>query len=216
MTIAQETETQLHSWDEEACIFDSDGNTLDDEETDQLNELLWEDGELAAAFRYSNEHHRSIDPDRSLHDFFVERAESMFTNESNDVAKRKRATFLQFAALWGSYIGSPVVRQSLKFFWLEECIQGENPFVATNYSKILDAVAKSAIEGAEIMLNTEVVKISGKHGGEDEEVQPSITTIDGPVLPFDEVVVTTVSTQPGGTSVIYADITSLTISLLVG
>lgn len=47
----------------------------------------------------------------------------MFKDEPADVAKRKRATLLQVASMWGAYIGSPVYRQSLKYFWLEECIE---------------------------------------------------------------------------------------------
>ena len=39
--------------------------------------------------------------------------------------------------------------QSLKYFWLEECIDGDNVFVAGTYQKILARIAIPALEGAE-------------------------------------------------------------------
>ena len=36
----------------------------------------------------------------------------------------KTNLLLQMAELCGAFVGSPVYRQSLKFFWLEECIDG--------------------------------------------------------------------------------------------
>lgn len=80
-------------------------------------------------------------------------------------------------------------RQSLKFFWLEECIEGENPFVAGTYEKILEAVAKTAREQATIKLET---KVSGIRSGKNTagEAKPIIETVDGHGWPFDEVVCT--------------------------
>ena len=31
---------------------------------------------------------------------------------------------LQMAQMWGDFVGEPIEKQSLKFFWLEECIEG--------------------------------------------------------------------------------------------
>ncbi|KAK4506718.1 hypothetical protein PRZ48_000451 [Zasmidium cellare] len=194
MKIAHETETKLHAWDEEAIVYDPEGKPLEDKEVEQHNTLLWDDGLIAAAFKYSNEYHDSIDPQRSLFDFFSEKVQSLFEDEPTDIAKRKRKTLLQFASMWGCYIGSPVTRQSLKFFWLEEVIEGENPFVAETYHKILDAVAGPAKKGSDIRLNREVLKIKSEASGstKDEKLpQPSVTLADGESLVFDEVVVTT-------------------------
>ncbi|KAK0310733.1 hypothetical protein LTR01_003888 [Friedmanniomyces endolithicus] len=127
LRIAKETGTLLHAWDENSVIFGPGGDALDAFETDEYSSLLWDDGLIASAFRYSNEHHAAIGPERSLHDFFVEKAERLFLDQPEDVARRKRETLLQVASMWGAYIGSSVTRQSLKFFWMEECIQGENP-----------------------------------------------------------------------------------------
>ena len=88
--------------------------------------------------------------------------------------------------MWGAYVGSPVERQSLKFFFLEECIEGENPFVAGTYEKILEAVAKPAREKATIRLETKVVKVVADEG----RSKPELEIADGTRLAFDEVVCT--------------------------
>ena len=31
---------------------------------------------------------------------------------------------LQMARMWGDFVGEPIEKQSLRFFWLEECIEG--------------------------------------------------------------------------------------------
>ena len=88
--------------------------------------------------------------------------------------------------MWGAYVGSPVERQSLKFFFLEECIEGENPFVAGTYEKILEAVAKPAREKATIRLETKVVKVIS----DESQTKPELEIADGTRLAFDEVVCT--------------------------
>lgn len=30
----------------------------------------------------------------------------------------------QMARMWGDFVGEPIEKQSLRFFWLEECIDG--------------------------------------------------------------------------------------------
>ncbi|KAK5115339.1 hypothetical protein LTR62_001539 [Meristemomyces frigidus] len=193
LQIAKQTGTILHAWDEDEAtfLFGSDGEQLDAEEVTEYPSLLWDDGLIADAFRYSNEHHDEIDPQCSLQVYFEERSETLFKQLPDDEAKRKRETLLLVTRMWGAYIGSPVTRQSLKFFWLEECIQGENPFVAGTYAKILDAVAKAACEGAEMRLGAEVVGImssAARSGKDDPNV--SLRLSNGEILAFDEAVIT--------------------------
>ena len=95
--------------------------------------------------------------------------------------------------MWGAFVGSPVSSQSLKYFWLEECIEGEGLFVAGTYHKILAAVAKPALEHAIIKCNTPIV---GIHAGSREDDRdgrhPAVVleTSAGARHLFDEVVVT--------------------------
>jgi hypothetical protein len=190
MQIARDTNTILHAWDEEQSVIDSDGKPMDPAEASEYGRLLWDDGLIAAAFKYSNEHSKSIPASRSLYDFFEEQAQELFTDLPDGEARRKRLGLLQACEMWGAYVGSPVQRQSLKFFWLEECIEGENPFVAGTYEKILEAVAKTAREKAEIKLEMKVIKVvSGEKNG-DDRARPIIETADGSRVAFDEVVCT--------------------------
>ncbi|OQN95649.1 hypothetical protein B0A48_18249 [Cryoendolithus antarcticus] len=189
MKLAQRTGTQLHSWDEEhQAVFDAEGLSVDPAEAAEFTRLIWDDGLVAAAFKYSNEHGSEIQASMSLYDFFVERAGQLFTDLDTEAASRKRERFLQAASMWGAYVGSATDKQSLRFFWLEECIEGENPFVAGTYTKILESVAAPAVKCAEIRLET---RVTGVHSREGEGMKkPIIETASGERCEFDEVVVT--------------------------
>ncbi|OQO10015.1 hypothetical protein B0A48_04370 [Cryoendolithus antarcticus] len=189
MKLAQQTGTQLHSWDEEhQAVFDAEGLEVDPVEAAEFTRLIWDDGLVAAAFKYSNEHGSEIPASTSLYDFFVERAAKLFTDLDAEAASRKRERFLQTASMWGAYVGSATHKQSLRFFWLEECIEGENPFVAGTYTKILEAVTTPVLKGAEIRLRT---RVTGVHSRVGEGTQnPVIETASGERYEFDEVVVT--------------------------
>ena len=185
--IAKKTDTQLHYWDERQRILDVEGKAVEAKEAEEYGRILWDDGLISQAFKYSRENTATIDPELSLMDFFAEKAEGLFTDLEQKEAQRKRKTLLQICDFWGSYVGSPTTAQSLKFFWLEECIEGENPFVAGTYSKILEYVAKPALEKAEVKLETRVTAIKGrKQEGEKVEVR----VIGGDNYEFDEVVMT--------------------------
>ncbi|KAI6789009.1 FAD/NAD(P)-binding domain-containing protein [Hortaea werneckii] len=190
MHLASQTNTSLHAWDERQALYSHTGEPLPPDESAEYAALLWDDGVIADAFRYSNSHHDSIPPKTSLYDFFVEKSKSMFLDQPDEVAKAKRATFLQTTSMWGAYVGSDVRKQSLKFFWLEECIEGENPFVAGTYSKILARVAKAAQERADIRLNTKVSRVRSTDGRGQDISSPTIELENGESEEFDEVVVT--------------------------
>lgn len=76
---------------------------------------------IVQAFEYSAENTASIDPSLSLHDFFADKVKELFPDADQG---RERRTVMQMAELWGGFVGSPVTKQSLKFFWLEECVNG--------------------------------------------------------------------------------------------
>ncbi len=171
-------------------MFDQDGKLIDAEEASEYEDLLWDDL-VAEAFKYSKAHQDSIDVDLSFADFLSEKVQSLFTDESAKEAERKRETLLRVAKMWGAYVGSPIERQSLRNFWLEECIEGENLVVAETYREILDEVAKTAVAGAELRLNSKVVRISS-HADDmgAKRSRASIHALNG-LWDFDEVVVTT-------------------------
>ncbi|KAI9678030.1 MAG: hypothetical protein M1817_005974 [Caeruleum heppii] len=96
---------------------------------------------------------------------------------------------LWMAEMWGAFVGDPVQRQSLKYFWLEECIEGENLFVATTYRTILQHVARIPLEQADIHHSRKVERISSIPE-EPKNGAVAITTTDGQTQQFDAVVVT--------------------------
>ena len=115
---------------------------------------------------------------------------------------------LQMARIWGDYIGDPIEKQSLKYLWLEECIDGgiysqhvrhtatltalENLFVANTYGPILDHITKSALKETELHLSTKVTKVASNtklDADHPYRVAVSTNTKDTP-LHYDEVVVT--------------------------
>ena len=86
------------------------------EKANAISELVW--GTIADAFKYSNDDSSAIPSNKSLKDFFVEKL------DQKDLSKTDKKLVLQMAEMWGAFVGDPWERQSLKYFWLEECIDG--------------------------------------------------------------------------------------------
>ncbi|KAH8599386.1 hypothetical protein B0O99DRAFT_389672 [Bisporella sp. PMI_857] len=179
--LAQRTNTALHSWQqqkEQNNIFNENGEILADGRF--LSDRVWDI--LAEAFKYSEENTASIDPETSLYDYFVDRVKNVIPE--GEGCEHRRKGILQMCELWGNYVGSSVQTQSLKFFWLEQCINGEHLFCAGTFKEILHVLAKPALAGAEIRLSTKVTTI--QESGDKVEV----ITDAGSAFEFDEVVVT--------------------------
>lgn len=185
--IAKVTKTDLHYWDERQRILDTDGQPLSQEDAEDFGRVLWEDGLISQAFKYSRENTQTIDPKLSLMDYFKKEAEALWKDLDKEEQERKRRTFLKVCEFWGSYVGSATTQQSLKYFWLEECIEGENPFVAGTYTKILEHVAKPALEKADVKLET---RVTGIRERKKEEDKAEVEVEGGDKYEFDEVVMT--------------------------
>ncbi|KIK61253.1 hypothetical protein GYMLUDRAFT_43313 [Collybiopsis luxurians FD-317 M1] len=186
LKLATDTDTPVHHWNSKQMLFDSLGNKMSDETTDRLSTLLWKI--IEEAFEYSEEAHKnhghSIPAKDSLYDFIQGRCVEELEDEQD------RDTLLQMSEMWGAYVGEPVYKQSLRFAWMEECCGGEEVFVASTYSAIIDRISEPAREKAEIILGKRVVSVrtpeertSGK--------QVCVITDDGSIHEFDEVVMTT-------------------------
>lgn len=108
-------------WHTVTRVFDESGKLLSAQESDELTDLLWscvEDG-----FRLSRSSGAVIQNCESLSDFLSTRAVELFPSSAPH-HDDKRRLLLQISEAWGAYVGSPVSQQSLKFLWLEECIEG--------------------------------------------------------------------------------------------
>ena len=171
---------------EEQAVYDSTGTRLPPRKVADTTERFW--GIVADASEYSNEHWRDIPPQRSLMDFVLDKSHDEYGDVPEPEACRRRQLLQQEAEMWGGFVGGPTTRQSLRFLWLEECIGGENVFVASTYQKILARVAAPAVAGATVKLNTRVVAI--RSGSEGEQARVYLDLADGTSEVFDDVVVT--------------------------
>ncbi|KAK7431766.1 hypothetical protein QQZ08_001706 [Neonectria magnoliae] len=185
LDLAKQTNTAVGSWDARSYVFDQFGDLFQVEEGEVYATLMWDI--VQDAFKHSNKSCKDIHHGESLHDFFLQKVVEKIPDTENDYEK-KRKIIMQMSELWGAFVGSPIFKQSLKFFWLEECIEGENLFCAGTYKNVLDTVAKPVLEGAEIKFQTKVERISYRR---DPEEKVKIQVEGGQTLEFDEVIVTT-------------------------
>ncbi|KAJ4993243.1 flavin containing amine oxidase [Stagonosporopsis vannaccii] len=189
LDLAKETKTMTMNWDGRQSVVDALGNYLSDKEAAENTEVVW--SIIEQAMKHSNEHSATLDPQKSLYNFFEEAVEKLYLGEKEEEAKKKRQTILQMSEMWGAFVGSEIQKQSLKFFWMEECIDGENLFVAGTYKKVLEKIAAPA-EQIGIRFKCRVRKLIS-HSGNDAD--PSVTVeFEGPSgaqkETFDEVVMT--------------------------
>ncbi|EON64076.1 hypothetical protein W97_03306 [Coniosporium apollinis CBS 100218] len=187
LDLAKETNTLTHTWDGRQSVFDHLGDAVPAQDAAEYTELVWK--VIGEAYEYVNEHGAEISPSRSLWDFFKEKSKEIFPDSDPD-AESKRDTLTSMAEMWGAFVGSPIQRQSLKFFWLEECIEGENLFVAETYRKVLERVAKPVLAGAEVKFGCNVSGISSIWEGK-QAPNVYVDVAGGDSFTFDEVVVTT-------------------------
>lgn len=186
LDIAKTTNTATGSFDPSSYVFNSNGELYPHEDGEAYSTMMWDI--VQAAFKYSNKHSAEIGPEESLLDFFKSKVKELIP-ETDDDWDRKRTIVLQMGDLWGAFVGSPIERQSLKFFWLEECIEGENLFCSGTYTNILAHIAAPVLTGsATIKLNTTVSKVHARRSA-DSPVRVTLASNDAQ-LDFDELVLT--------------------------
>lgn len=118
LKLAKESNSKLSSLGEISHVYDSSGVLMNRQKVVDGFAVVWD--VLADAFEYSNENCKTIAPDLSLKDFFREKlSRSPLDEEAQKVV-------LELAEMWGGFIGDPFERQSLKWVWLEECLDGGN------------------------------------------------------------------------------------------
>ncbi|KAI1101711.1 FAD/NAD(P)-binding domain-containing protein [Jackrogersella minutella] len=186
LKLANETKTPLHHWNGKQLIYDSSGKKLPDDKTDRLSTLLWEIIEKAfkaSAAAREKDGGKSIPREDSLYDFIKKATEDLQDEE-------ERRILIQMSEMWGAYVGEPVWKQSLRFAWMEECCGGEEMFVESDYSAILDRISKPAHEQAEILLDTKVISVNAPESRPTSQ-KIRLQTEDRKEYTFDQVVMTT-------------------------
>jgi monoamine oxidase len=207
MRLAEQTRTVVMEPEERQALFDAEGARRADSEAVDLSTKMWE--LVVDAFKYSDDNSARIDPHESLFEYF----RAKIDREEAGLDRRQRDDLLREAQMWGPFVGDAVETQSLKFFFLEECIEGENVFVASTYRDILEEVSRTATsnsDNVDLRLETEIVHFelddSNSDGasngneninsnGEDGQHHSNtstvtVTTSSGQKHTFDEVVVT--------------------------
>ncbi|KAL8701655.1 MAG: hypothetical protein Q9201_004787 [Fulgogasparrea decipioides] len=129
--LAKETETPLHRWKDSTLLIDSDGHLLDRGEANKALKQVWE--MLEAAIEHSTKRSEKISSSASLYSFFQSWCD--WHSECGYMTEREVDLVLGMSHMWGAYVGDRVELQSLKFFYLEDCIEGgkhENWLLATH------------------------------------------------------------------------------------
>ena len=116
LQLAKDTNSRLGSVDEDAGVYDSDGASMDGQEVLDGFTVVW--NLLADAFKFSNENCANIAANLSLKSFFMENL------SASHLDQRSQSVILELAEMWGGFIGDAFETQSLKWFWLEECLDG--------------------------------------------------------------------------------------------
>ena len=93
---------------------------MDSRKVQDSFDIIWEI--LEDAVKYSNENCMRIASNLSLKDFFRDRLSSSPGDEE------AQNLIIELAEMWGGFIGDPFERQSLKWFWLEECLDGSKSY----------------------------------------------------------------------------------------
>jgi len=116
MAIADVTQTVVHDLEGKNIAISRNGQLISEQVVTKVSEFMW--ATIEEAFEHSNAHGDSIPPERSLFDFFQEKV------QQTKFSQTEKQMCLDACKLWGAYVGDPIERQSLKFFRLEECIDG--------------------------------------------------------------------------------------------
>lgn len=152
--LSQLSGSTLHQYSEVCPIYTPEGEIMDQDEADELQNLLWK--VIERAVEYSKCCCAAIPVEKSFYDYCVEKAEELFGSDpdtEDNIAQekagivngggkggvkrseeehirwkgqeeRRKTIWLAMAEMWGTFIGSSVTRQSLKFFFLEEPLEG--------------------------------------------------------------------------------------------
>jgi hypothetical protein len=114
--LARETGTVTSACGAVYSIFDSSGKRIEACQAKMLYEMVWDI--LDEGYQYSAAESQSISPSTPMMDFFRDKVASSHHDRST------KEKLLQIVQMWGAFIGTDCEKQSLKFFWLEEGIDG--------------------------------------------------------------------------------------------
>lgn len=98
-------------------VYDSTGSQIDPDVAMEHSAIAWDI--VDEAIRYSRANlGANIPPEKSLMDYFEEAIRVRGYDEE------KTRLILGLADMWSNIVGEPIQMQSLRYMWLEECIEG--------------------------------------------------------------------------------------------
>ena len=118
--MANDTETPLHRWKENTLLIDARGRLSSSSEANKALAQVW--AILEEAIDHSTDSSPDIDPALSLYTFFEARCHRAL--RCGEMTEREVELALGMSHMWGAYVGDRVELQSLKYFFLEDCIEG--------------------------------------------------------------------------------------------
>jgi phytoene dehydrogenase-like protein len=104
-----------------SCLFDESGGLMQTHQAGKIMKVMWE--MIEEASEYSNKECKEIPTNDSLNDFIKQRLKEKVPDTEDDHAETRKSV-MQMSKIWGSFIGSPIQSQSLKYFWLEDGVEG--------------------------------------------------------------------------------------------
>ena len=197
--LAKETGTPLHRWKESTILVDSEGHLVSSRDSNDALKQVW--NILEAAIDHSTQYSANIHSSESLYDFFKSWCERECSR--GRMTRQEVELTLGMSQMWGAYVGDQVERQSLKFFYLEDCIDGgkttldssrheadslDDCFISSNYEKIMTRISALPLAEAHVQLNTVMLSVQAAKAAPHTV---SVTTSDGKQQYFDDVVITT-------------------------
>ncbi|KAF1815026.1 FAD/NAD(P)-binding domain-containing protein [Eremomyces bilateralis CBS 781.70] len=191
MQLISKTSTAVYDVGEEQAIWQPDGKRMSKEDVEYYWNFLSETLDAASKYSRQNSSQGILIPlDMSLMDWITLRSLEQFRHEGYDEAavKAKTAIVTGLATSWGNIIGEPISCQSLRYFWMEENLDGDNLFVAGTYEDVLQEIAKPANDNGIILFGKDVVRIYTPRNDESDQV--IVLTADQEEEEFDDVIVT--------------------------
>ncbi|KIW03549.1 uncharacterized protein PV09_05310 [Verruconis gallopava] len=189
LDLVHSTETATHDWGERQVAFGPDGTEIPEELAGENAEMLW--SLIGEAFKYSNACSAQINEKTSLMDYIRDHVDEklvsqmMLSNADAEEMKHRKGLVLKLAEMWGGFIGATTSTQSLRFLWLEECLEGENLFCAGTYEKVLEHVSTPALKAGVVKLKHVVNKLIST-----DEAKVTVGLEGRGTETFDEVIVT--------------------------
>ncbi|BFZ64834.1 hypothetical protein YB2330_005987 [Saitoella coloradoensis] len=131
------------------------------------------------AIAYSKKNSARIGVDESLFDFAKTDVE-----EDKDLSKEEKRWVHLLSEFFTNFSAEDVRKLSLKYYFLEEELPGERPYLASTYSPILEAIAKPSLDGGIVRLSTPIshVDVSSPHS-------ITMTTMKGTKEAFDAIII---------------------------